>query len=189
MLKQPERYSARSKDNWQARLSRLLPHALLVLLLVVAANLLLRYLWVHPVRMSSKSMEPTIPAHSLFFVQEQSIDAVSHRQVVQVDHPLGGRLYCRVVAVEGETVELTNGNLFVAGKPFSISGVTSPQPIFPAGMSHRDNLSSALTIRPGFFFCLNDNRAYLNDSRTFGPFELRHITGRVRYHRWLGSKI
>ncbi|HEX2052683.1 MAG TPA: signal peptidase I [Actinomycetota bacterium] len=76
----------------------------------------------------------------------------------------------RVVAVEGQTVEVKIGSLFVDGKqvdePYRKDFL--PMPNF-----------GPVTVPPGQVFVMGDNRGESHDSRAFGPVDKDTIVGRA----------
>lgn len=89
----------------------------------------------------------------------------------------------RVAAVEGDRVEIRDGRFFVNGAPSTIpeaQGVTSPQ---------SPQLSYPLTIPPGHYFALGDNRQASSDSRSFGPQPYENIIGKVLLRFWPFDRI
>ena len=84
----------------------------------------------------------------------------------------------RIVAVEGDVVELRDGQLYVNGKvarfpeAHGLTTAQSPQIRYP------------LTIPAGSFFALGDNREASSDSRSFGPQPDDRIIGKVIVRFW-----
>ena len=84
----------------------------------------------------------------------------------------------RIVAVEGDVVELRDGQLFVNGKPARFPeahGVTTPQ---------SPQVRYPYTVPAGSFFALGDNREASSDSRSFGAQPDDRIIGKVIVRFW-----
>jgi signal peptidase I len=72
----------------------------------------------------------------------------------------------RVVAVEGDKVDVTNGSLFVNGRELShVEGLQLPP--------------TSMTVPAGQVFLAGDNSANSLDSRYWGTLPVNRITGRV----------
>src|SRR5438552_7845480 len=89
----------------------------------------------------------------------------------------------RVVAVEGETIEIRNKQVFVDGKPRDDSPATW------AGAPHGPGAHyGPFTVPPGHVFVMGDNREQSYDSRFWGPVPLSDIKGQalIIYWSWDG---
>ncbi|OOB77361.1 MAG: signal peptidase I [Epulopiscium sp. Nuni2H_MBin003] len=79
----------------------------------------------------------------------------------------------RIVATEGDIVDIKNGNLYINGElmeeDFTIGKTYSNQGNFPQ------------VIEPGYVFVLGDNREISLDSRRFGQVPIKNIESRVEY--------
>jgi signal peptidase I len=80
----------------------------------------------------------------------------------------------RVVAVGGDTLSIKEGQAVVNGEEMNESAFTSP-----CGGGYECNLPRTITIPPGYFFTLGDNRGESDDSRYWGPVPAASIVGRV----------
>lgn len=81
----------------------------------------------------------------------------------------GGRYVKRVVAGPGDIVQITGGQVYVNGSPLAEPYVTEP--------ASQD--MAPVTVPPGRYFLLGDNRNRTQDSRTWGPLPRDRITGKV----------
>ena len=82
----------------------------------------------------------------------------------------------RVVAVAGDTVEITDGRLYVNGR--RAGGAVSARATL-RGRVLRDSSS-----RPGQVFVMGDNRNNSGDSRLFGPIDVDSIIGKAFVIYW-----
>lgn len=92
----------------------------------------------------------------------------------------GGTYYCkRVVALPGDTVQVTNGALLVNGEsqvePYAIP-VTQPNDAAPELFNYGPQ-----KIAAGQIFVMGDNRPLSLDSRTLGPLPAADLKGKVLY--------
>ena len=81
----------------------------------------------------------------------------------------------RVIAVEGDTVEGRDGQVFVNGEPVDESYLGPGTEISPFGPAE---------IPPGMIFVMGDNRTNSDDSRSFGPIEVDTVVGRAFVLIW-----
>ena len=92
--------------------------------------------------------------------------------IVSVKMP-GGEYYIkRVVAVAGDTVDISDGQLIVNGQPQTEygNGETEPQ----SALVHYP-----LTVTEGHIFAVGDNRNVSVDSRTFGELAVSQTRGKI----------
>ena len=81
----------------------------------------------------------------------------------------------RVIALEGETVEVVDGNVL-------IDGVEIDEPYLRPGLRLRD--FDALTVPEGEVFVMGDNRNSSVDSTVFGPIPIEDIVGKAFVIVW-----
>jgi len=93
----------------------------------------------------------------------------------------------RCVAVGGQTVEIRDKVLYVDGKRslFPETGKFVDRRTLPRTMSLRDNYGP-ITVPPGHFFMMGDNRDNSYDSRFWGPVPQEHIRAKamILYFSW-----
>ena len=88
----------------------------------------------------------------------------------------------RIIGVEGDTVDIHDGKVFVNGielvEPYVYSVDNKPQATVPYDETH------AWTIGPGQLFVMGDHRARSSDSRVFGPILIKDVIGRAWLRYW-----
>lgn len=107
----------------------------------------------------SGSMSPTVPEGSLVIGSRLAYrsSSVQRGDVVFFRHPELGRtlLIKRVIAVEGDTFAITDGQVYLNGQPLDEAYITGQmQEDFPA-----------VTVPEGKLILLGDNREHSTDSR------------------------
>ena len=169
-------------------------------------TLLLRAFVIQAFRIPSESMKDTLLIGDFLFVNKFEYGAkipFTHIRLPGLRPPRRGDVIVfqfpqdpskdfikRCIATGGETVEIHNKQVSVNGmalrEPYTIH--TDPT-VKPAGYEYRDNFGP-VTVPPGEFFMMGDNRDNSNDSRFWGPLELDLVKGRAMflYWSWNGEK-
>jgi signal peptidase I len=84
----------------------------------------------------------------------------------------------RVIATEGQTVQVKNGTVFVNGKAlkerYKVPDSSNYGPV---------------TVPPGTLFCMGDNRPNSRDSRYIGFIPIRAVIGRAVFRFWPFSRF
>jgi signal peptidase I len=89
----------------------------------------------------------------------------------------------RVVAVPGDHVSIKAGRVYLDGK------LSDPWPIRRDAACGICNLPKSITIPPGHFFMMGDNRGQSADSREWGPVPKDWIIGKAFFTYWPPSRI
>jgi len=90
--------------------------------------------------------------------------------VIEVD---GHKQVRRVVATEGDTVDITEEGLF-------INGALQQEPeIFQKTERYQEGIDLPVTVPEGHVFVLGDNREGSTDSRIYGTLETESTVGKV----------
>jgi signal peptidase I len=147
--------------------------ALIVIMLIVVARSI-----AEPYHISGDCMEPAFMDGQRYFVnrispylrQYQTGDVVvfKHEEKVWIS---------RIVAVGGETIQLTEGNIVVNGRANQDGEVRRNWSDWKFGTY---GIDTPLQIPQGYFYVLSDNlTAHHDDSRVFGLVSKESILGRV----------
>jgi signal peptidase I len=107
--------------------------------------------------------------------------------IVVFEHPMkvGTSRVGRIIAVEGQTVEIKGKVVYVNGKQLMNASYTSLSDyrILPAEYSTRDYYGP-IQVPSGSVFILCDNRDTGEDSRQFGPVTYANIKGKGLFVYW-----
>jgi len=87
----------------------------------------------------------------------------------------------RVIALPGETVLLQENQMFVGGKALP-ENYLDPEEKINGGAFLGEK--TEITLKPGEYFVMGDNRDRSQDSRTWGPITKDKIIGRVFFRYW-----
>ncbi len=90
----------------------------------------------------------------------------------------------RIVAGPGDTVSIRNGHPVVNGVEKSSEPYTNP-----CGNGADCNLPKPITVPPGYYFMMGDNRGESDDSRFWGPIPQSWIIGEAFATYWPPDRI
>ena len=169
-----------------------------VLALVVA--LLFKTLIFQTYKIPSESMMPTLCPGDRILVCKcaygvpvpftdvfvPSFRTPSRGDVVVFRFPMDHRVYYikRLVGMPGDTIEIRNKVLYVNGEVYDVAEAQFRDPlVMPGVVSRRDNYGP-ITIPPGAFFVMGDNRDNSTDSRFWGLVREHEIVGRTVMVLW-----
>lgn len=162
----------------------LLETFLLVALAFVLAQGIKAYV-VQPFRIPSGSMVSTIDVGDRILADKLTyrFRAPARGDIVVVDDPTGiyPALIKRVVALGGESIDLSDGVVLVDGKKLS-------EPYTGGRPSEPQTQPLPTKVPEGFVWLMGDNRTGSTDSRTFGPVPVAAVQGRAFATYWPLSK-
>ena len=140
--------------------------------LMLAGVSLLFSLLVGVSRVDGTSMAPTLRDGQPVFFTRVNL-RYSRGDVVYARMPSGENYVKRIVALEGDVVELRDGTLYINGVPVDnphAHGTTQPQ---------EGIVEYACTVGEDMAFLVGDNREGSVDSRTFGALPFSSIRGKL----------
>jgi signal peptidase I len=192
---QAEAAAAEGKSNrWIIELV-----GVVVVALVVA--FLLRTFVIATYSIPSGSMEPTLQVGDRIVVDKLSyhLHGVDHGNIIVFSTPPKENcagppvadLVKRVIALPGETISLSGGNVLINGRllaepwlPASQRGRTYPGPSPAAYALHHE-----FKVPSGDVYVMGDNRTLSCDSRYWGPISESTIVGKVDLRIWPLSRL
>jgi len=134
------------------------------------------------------SMQPTLVEGDNLLVEKLSPKFGGiHRGdiIVFYSHEEGKQLIKRLIAVEGDKVEIKDGKVYVNGVADATSNLSGKVVTEP----RKNPKYSNLTVQKGYIYALGDNRPNSMDSRILGPIEKKYITGRAVFRFYPFNKF
>ena len=163
---------------------------------------------VKPFRIPSGSMEPTLEVGQRVLVNRLVYDFQSpHRGEIVVFHPpdsltcavaVGATEPCprgsghpasdyfvkRIIGLPGDRISIREGHPVINGHE-----LTNEPYITPCGDAEECNMPDTITIPPGHYFLMGDNRGDSDDSRFWGPIPESWIVGAVFFTYWPPDRV
>lgn len=168
------------------------------LLVAVVVALLVRSSVVEAFWVPSGSMLPTIQIGDHLFVNKLAYGMhlpfvskeiaqwrpLQRRDIIVFTSPVDHKtdLIKRVIGVEGDVVEIRNKRLYINGQevPDADANFTDPH---VRDSAPRDNFGP-VTVPPGKFFVMGDNRDQSYDSRYWGFADVSDVKGKATFIYW-----
>ena len=165
---------------------RTLVSLVVFLALILGFSWLLREFVVQPYEIPSGSMEDTIMTGDKLFSEQITYyfrDIEQGDIVTFYDPEIPGRvLIKRVIATEGQTIDIVDGVVVVDGEvldePYVDGAITE---VFEETLV---SISYPYTVPEGEIWVMGDNRTNSKDSRYFGSVSVESVTGRAFFIYW-----
>ena len=173
---------------------------IVIVVVALVAALLIKTFAVQAFYIPSPSMYPTLKPGDRVLVNKLSYDfhsvhvgdIIVFRRPPLDNSPGINDLIKRVVATGGETLYVTNCNIYINGKlelqpwlPKGYQQPTSPYcTTWPSG-----SYSDPFVVPKGDFFVMGDNRKDSYDSRYWGPLPGSYVVGRAFVRMWPLDRI
>lgn len=156
------------------------------LFLYLGIALLIRYFVFNITAVDGMSMYPTLDNGDKLITQRVSLYFREPEvgEVVVFKNPLGKEHFIkRVIAREGDQVEVKDGQVLVNGEAREENFINGNEtlPNYPDQTSWQ--------VGEGEIFVMGDNRGASNDSRSFGPIKIKSLVGISEFRVYPFSKI
>jgi len=126
--------------------------------------------FVHPVKITGNSMEPTLKDGQVLFALWPWCSGKPELGEIWILNSPEGTVIKRILAMPGQELEQRNGYLIRAGEPLEEHYV-----------SFRDIINDGPWSAKNGYLLLGDNRRVSRDCRLWGPMQRAAIRGRVLY--------
>jgi signal peptidase I len=138
-----------------------------------------------PVKVEGTSMMPLLDDQERIFVNKfvYRLEPVERGDIVVFRYPRNPSqsFIKRVIAVAGDRVRIDSGQVYVNGHPLQEDYVA---------LGFADDRSyPEIVVPPHAYFLLGDHRNMSDDSRDFGPVNVRYIYGKAVFGYWPMGKV
>lgn len=162
---------------------RLLIEIVVIIAVAIGLATLFTHFVIQPYEIPSGSMEDTIEIGDRVFSEKVSyaFGEPQRGDIITFEDPTDPDriLIKRVVATEGQTVELRNGLVYVDGVPLN-----EPYTLDRPSEDLESGIEYPYTVPAGYVWVMGDNRTNSADSRVFGAIPVDSITGRAIFRYW-----
>jgi signal peptidase I len=149
----------------------------------------LRFFVAEPFIIPTPSMADTIGINDIVLGEKVSYRFTKPKRgdIVTFNDPRdrGITLIKRVIATEGEVIDLRNGTVYIDNEaldePYTDGARTEP---LPQATDMIEEISYPYTIPEGHVWVMGDNRSNSKDSRYFGPIPVSDVTTRAFMIYW-----
>ncbi len=185
----PGQHAEQTSTSWARSILSIVFMVAIVALITIGLRL---FIFV-PYEIPSGSMEDTIMPGDMVFSEKVSYYMREPQKgdiVTFADPEVAGRtLIKRVIATEGQDVDLVDGRVFVDGieldEPYTAGKESRPLTRTAADVE----VDFPYTVPDGCVWVMGDNRTASQDSRYFGAIPVSSITGRAAIVYWPLSDI
>ncbi len=173
MIEQPEKQAAPKQPRGSNMSPLLLELMQLILKIVLIVGCIFAaFTFIYGVeRVNDLSMSPSIKDGDLAVYYR--LDKLFYTGDVAVFSYQGKTGLGRVVAVEGDTVDITADGVYING------ALQVSQDVFYTTTQFEDGVDFPLTVGSGQIFLLGDNRPSATDSRVYGCVDLADVKGKI----------
>ena len=137
-------------------------------IIIIIIVLLFRTYIATPIRVNGTSMHPTLKEKEIMILNKIGLTKGIDRFDIVVVKTEEKHLIKRIIAMPGETVTYSEGNLYINGKKMEDKYALSATQDFKVYKLKKDQ-----------YFVMGDNRAVSNDSRNLGPISKKDIIGKT----------
>ena len=96
----------------------------------------------------------------------------------------------RVIGMPGDTLKIVKGHAFINGKELNEPYINPANSCDdPATFRPTCTYSRPITIQPGYYFMMGDNRNDSDDSRFWGPIPKKNVIGEAFATYWPPNRI
>lgn len=157
----------------------------IVLIFVIRTFLFVSY------SVDGESMDPTLADGDRVIVNKfiEYFNDNSLDDLVVFNSEEGPAYVKRVIATEGDSVEMVDKQVFVNDEPLDQSYVTHNEDTYMDNFTLEDLGVEAEEIPEGHLLVLGDNRPVSRDSRDFGLIEEDDVVGKVQLRYWPLNEI
>lgn len=161
------------------------------LLLALVLTLVIRTYVVQAFKIPSGSMRPTLLEGDKLFVNKYvyRFEKPGRGDIIVFKYPVDGKkdFIKRLVAFEGEVVEIRDGRIHVDGRP-----LTDPDTFGKFYYFNHDPFggpNDKIRVPPDCYYVLGDNSANSTDSRFWGFVPEKNVIGKAVFRWWPLNRI